>query len=356
MKKKKVLIAVIVIIGLVLLFPIPQRLKDGGSIRYAALLYQITDVHRINPDIESDEPYLEGIEIEILGAKVFSNITGRADGTTDTLTLKEVSELVLVKGYTQEEIEEKLKGEDRDNVIDFWGEPAGSLSGMWGDVWFLDEKEENKITLYYAGDGYVENVRIDSVSGDKKLIYGDVSVTEELGLTKDDIIIVPEVFREPPELTIVCGEKQVTALKGTYSWEYSNGNGTSTGIEADSMHPLDSKEYMNELPLAYSYKSSIDSFKAHLQFEIAPDEVEIRYWDASCWNDYSAESKELTVQALEADYVDGGFSTEYTAKLLEGNYIYEVIAKWSSSEDYGGTAYYSFYTVMGDYEPVSIQE
>ena len=270
MKKKKVLIAVIVIIGLVLLFPIPQRLKDGGSIRYAALLYQITDVHRINPDIESDEPYLEGIEIEILGAKVFSNITGE--------------------------------------------------------------------------------------SGDKKLIYGDVSVTEELGLTKDDIIIVPEVFKEPPELTIVCGEKQIMALKGTYSWEYSNGNGTSTGIEADSMHPLNAKEYMTELPLAYSYKSSIDLFKAHLQFETAPDEVEIRYWDASCWNDYSAERKELTVQALEADYIDVGFSTEYTAKLLEGNYIYEVIAKWSSSEDYGGIAHYSFYTVMGDYEPVSIQE
>lgn len=73
MKKKKVWIAVSVIMGL-LLFPIPQRLKDGGSIRYAALLYQITDVHRINPDIESDDPYLEGIEIEILGAKIFSNV------------------------------------------------------------------------------------------------------------------------------------------------------------------------------------------------------------------------------------------------------------------------------------------
>ena len=74
MKKKKVLIAVIVVRGLVLLFPIPQRLKDGGSIRYAALLYQITDVHRINPDIEAEQPYLEGIEIEILGVRVFRNV------------------------------------------------------------------------------------------------------------------------------------------------------------------------------------------------------------------------------------------------------------------------------------------
>ena len=270
MKKKKVLIAVIIAIGLVLLFPIPQRLKDGGSIRYAALLYQITDVHRINPDIESEQPYLEGIEIEILGAKVFSNISAE--------------------------------------------------------------------------------------SGNEKLIYGDTSLSDGLGMSQDDIIIVPKVFKEPPELTIVCGEEQVTALKGTYSWEYSNGDGTSTGIEADSLHPLDSKEYMNELPLAYSYKSSVDSFKVHLQFEAAPDEVEIRYWDESCWNDYSVESEELIVQTLEVDYVDGGFSTDYIAKLLEGNYMYEVVAKWNRSENYGGTARYSFYTVMGDYEPVPIQE
>lgn len=62
------------------------------------------------------------------------------------------------------------------------------------------------------------------------------------------------------------------------------------------------------------------------------------------------------MQVIEADYVDGGFSTDYTAKLLEGNYIYEVVAKWNSSGDYGGTARYSFYTVMGGYEPVSIRE
>lgn len=74
MKKKKALIAVIIVIGLVLLFPIPQRLKDGGSIRYSAVLYQITDVDRLNSDIESEQPYLEGIEIEILGAKVFSKV------------------------------------------------------------------------------------------------------------------------------------------------------------------------------------------------------------------------------------------------------------------------------------------
>jgi len=54
------------------------------------------------------------------------------------------------------------------------------------------------------------------------------------------------------------------------------------------------------------------------------------------------------VQTIEVDFVDGSYSTDYVMKLLDGNYIYEVIAKWNSSEEYGGTAYYSFYTVMED--------
>lgn len=71
---KKVILTIVAIILLVLLLPIPMRLKDGGSVEYCALLYTVTDVHRLNPDIESEQSYLEGIEIEVLGAKIFSNV------------------------------------------------------------------------------------------------------------------------------------------------------------------------------------------------------------------------------------------------------------------------------------------
>ena len=149
---------------------------------------------------------------------------------------------------------------------------------------------------------------------------------------------------EPPELVIVCGEEQITALKGTYSWVHNNGDGTATEVEAESVHPLECKELMPNLPL----DSSIDVFKAHLKFAIDPDEIEARYWSTDCWNKPSEESQELEVQAIEVDFVDGGVATDHVMKLLDGNYIYEVIAKWNSPEEYGGTAYYSFYTVMGD--------
>ena len=156
--------------------------------------------------------------------------------------------------------------------------------------------------------------------------------------------LYPLKVTEPPELVVRCGEEQITALKGTYSWRYNNGDGIATGIEADGIHPLDCQELMTDLHL----DSSIDALKAHLQFDIEPDEMEVRYWSTDCWNEPSEKSHELEVQAIEVDFVDGSVSTDHVMKLLDGNYIYEVIAKWNSSEEYGGTAYYSFYTVVGD--------
>ena len=77
MKSKKT-IAVIVVIALaiIMLFPIPLRLKDGGSVEYRALLYTVTDVKRLNPAMEeaNGTPYLEGLTIEILGIEVYNNV------------------------------------------------------------------------------------------------------------------------------------------------------------------------------------------------------------------------------------------------------------------------------------------
>ena len=66
MKNKKIFIIIIIIIGLILLFPIPMRLRDGGSIRFKALLYEVTIYHKL--DHETESGYVNGIGIEILGA------------------------------------------------------------------------------------------------------------------------------------------------------------------------------------------------------------------------------------------------------------------------------------------------
>ena len=71
MKKKIIRITIIIIIALILLFPIPLRYKDGGTVKYQALLYSITDYHALR----GVDGYDTGIEIKILGITVYENTT-----------------------------------------------------------------------------------------------------------------------------------------------------------------------------------------------------------------------------------------------------------------------------------------
>ncbi|MBR6801343.1 MAG: hypothetical protein IKM61_06300 [Eubacteriaceae bacterium] len=74
--KRKLTTIICVILAFILLFPVRLQYKDGGTVEYKALLYSIYDVHRINPDMESEEMFIEGLIIEILGVKIFDN-TGK---------------------------------------------------------------------------------------------------------------------------------------------------------------------------------------------------------------------------------------------------------------------------------------
>ena len=87
-----------------------MRLKDGGSVKYSALLYSVTDVHRMSSAMEG---YEEGTIIEVLGLEVYNNVI--ALETTDD---------------SQEEMKAKLKGERRDNIIASWSGPDRILSNI----------------------------------------------------------------------------------------------------------------------------------------------------------------------------------------------------------------------------------
>lgn len=95
--KKKLIIVSIIIIALILLIPIPMKLKDGGSIEFKAILYKITKYHRLS-SIEEDVKYIDGIAIEILGKEIYNNTTKsdikeketfNTEGVTTTLTLED---------------------------------------------------------------------------------------------------------------------------------------------------------------------------------------------------------------------------------------------------------------------------
>ena len=77
--KKKVIIISVIIILVVLLFPIRNQLKDGGSIQYKSLTYEITKIHSLMPEEETEKigkvkPYNDGYVIKILGIEIYNNV------------------------------------------------------------------------------------------------------------------------------------------------------------------------------------------------------------------------------------------------------------------------------------------
>lgn len=83
--KKKIIIAIIFI---VLLTPIPLYLKDGGTVEYKALIYQITKVHRLVGDIN----YENGVIIEVLGMEIYNSVI---KDSHQSFSAKQLSDMAL---------------------------------------------------------------------------------------------------------------------------------------------------------------------------------------------------------------------------------------------------------------------
>ncbi len=69
-KKRALLVIAVVLVLALLLTPIRLGLKDGGSVRYKALVYEVTKIHQL-PEIDADYEYIEGVEVKILGVTVY---------------------------------------------------------------------------------------------------------------------------------------------------------------------------------------------------------------------------------------------------------------------------------------------
>lgn len=77
--KKKVIIISVAIILLVLLFPIRNQLKDGGTVEYKALVYKVSKIKRLISIEEMEQEgkikeYDQGIVIEILGFEIYNSV------------------------------------------------------------------------------------------------------------------------------------------------------------------------------------------------------------------------------------------------------------------------------------------
>ncbi len=132
------------------------------------------------------------------------------------------------------------------------------------------------------------------------------------------------VLEEPPGLDVISDETCISTLLGTYTWQYKNNDGTVTGIAADSVHPLECKEFLEFF--------EITGATATIRFTEEPDAIlNVCCWSDEYWSDSSADSENVSVNGNEIELKPGG-------------YIYEVTAEWNAEKrGYGGSAYYSFY-------------
>jgi len=131
---------------------------------------------------------------------------------------------------------------------------------------------------------------------------------------------------EPPVLMITDDSGNNTkANTGTYTWIYDNGDGTQTGVCADSTHPLQWQKLMEPMT------TTEDTIE--LNFAVPPQEYMVRRWNESCWGDVNAISEGVVIKGNEIELKDGG-------------YIYEVAAKWTGENLAAeGTVCYGFYVI-----------
>ena len=71
--KKKLKIIIPLIIAVILFVPIPAYYKDGGTVRYNAVLWSVTKHHSIAHDSAGNFGYNTGTTVRILCFKVYSN-------------------------------------------------------------------------------------------------------------------------------------------------------------------------------------------------------------------------------------------------------------------------------------------
>lgn len=71
MKKKTLGIIAIIAVLVIILTPVRMNLKDGGSVRYKSLVYEVTKIHQLTPGVEGVKPYIDGFEVKILGMTIY---------------------------------------------------------------------------------------------------------------------------------------------------------------------------------------------------------------------------------------------------------------------------------------------
>ena len=72
--KKKLKIIIPMIIAVILLMPVKECLKDGGTIKYNAVLWGVTKEHSMTRDSAGNDGFRIGIIVRILWFDVYEDL------------------------------------------------------------------------------------------------------------------------------------------------------------------------------------------------------------------------------------------------------------------------------------------
>lgn len=123
---RKIILIIILTIFLILLFPIPKHLKDGGTIEYNSLSYNIIKVHKL--DSETLSGYTDGLIIKIFGHEIYNNVPLKIENEKIT---KEIDNLNLEL-----------------NILNDWNFKELSLENYKYAIKFYKSDSDNSAILY----------------------------------------------------------------------------------------------------------------------------------------------------------------------------------------------------------------
>ena len=137
----------------------------------------------------------------------------------------------------------------------------------------------------------------------------------------------PERFlnlTEPPALIVTVGAESVEAQKGSMDWHSQVDDAMDSLISADSAQGAE-----GNVPVLRLTEDA--GLEVSLFWEVTPDRVYLRYWSET---------------DTDGEFVPVKTSNEagdcYLTDLQDGNYSYEVLARWENAETYGGECCYQF--------------
>lgn len=219
----------------------------------------------------------------------------------------------------------RLEGCSRERLRKAWGDPQRESEDGFGDVWFLDEAGEERLTVRYDEKDKVTRV-LKTTPGQEGVPAQPPA--DELTCVAPIVPTDPAAMDEAPELTVFCSGKEVAAMSGGLTWVTTMPDGTRATLCADALHPLEMQKHLTVLETAQDTAGLC--FKDG-NTQVWPGEIYVEAWDFDCTPDCDG-------LPLEVGVYSGGEMVE----LLPGKYIYIVDTKWGDGQTCGGSVTHVF--------------